>query len=239
MSETSKARRLEELEIASNKRKAEAEKKAKDKIAKVNKEKAIMDATMDFASGQIGLWSSFLSEGTIGWAQAIPASALLAAIYALQIKVIKSQKFEAGGGLFSGKSHAQGGIDFFVEGTPGYNAEDGEYIINKRTVRKLGSKFFDFINFGNPDHVYSALSGINIDYVPTVSRSNLIMESGGQVSSSSVSGNKSFDIGILYDALLSIKEAILNQDVSFVYKGLSPLEVRSMNNLGKIEEMVL
>ena len=40
----------------------------------------------------------------------------------------------ADGGLLQGASHAQGGIPFTVGGVPGFEAEGGEAIINKRST---------------------------------------------------------------------------------------------------------
>src|SRR5690606_31575243 len=41
----------------------------------------------------------------------------------------------ATGGVLKGRSHAQGGIPFTVGGRPGFEAEGGEAIINKRSTQ--------------------------------------------------------------------------------------------------------
>ncbi|RZJ67684.1 MAG: hypothetical protein EOO50_05220 [Flavobacterium sp.] len=71
------------------------------------------------------------------------ASPALGAIYAgitvalgaAQIAKVAGIKFQKGG-LARGKSHAQGGIPFTVAGTPGFEMEGGEAIINKRSTSK-------------------------------------------------------------------------------------------------------
>ena len=60
-------------------------------------------------------------------------SAAAAAQTALQVATIKSQKF-AKGGVIEGKSHAEGGVPFTVDGVGGFEAEGGEVIINKRSA---------------------------------------------------------------------------------------------------------
>lgn len=76
------------------------------------------------------------------WAQSGILAPLFIAIEAAsmfaQIAVIKAQKF-ATGGLLIGPSHNQGGIPLTVNGRPGYEAEGGEAIINKKSTAKYRS----------------------------------------------------------------------------------------------------
>lgn len=50
-----------------------------------------------------------------------------------QVARINGVKFEEGG-LINGASHSQGGVPFTVNGVGGFEAEGGEYIINKRST---------------------------------------------------------------------------------------------------------
>jgi hypothetical protein len=52
---------------------------------------------------------------------------------ALQAGKVAGIKFEDGG-LLRGRSHAQGGIPFLLDGQAGFEAEGGEAIINKRST---------------------------------------------------------------------------------------------------------
>ena len=58
---------------------------------------------------------------------------LIVAKGALQAGKVAGIKFEDGG-LLSGRSHAQGGIPFLLDGQAGFEAEGGEAIINKRST---------------------------------------------------------------------------------------------------------
>jgi hypothetical protein len=71
-------------------------------------------------------------------------SALVGAIGTVQTAKIAGIKFAHGGmvrnisrygGVLRGPSHARGGIPFAVNGQPGFEAEGGEAIINKRSTR--------------------------------------------------------------------------------------------------------
>lgn len=67
-----------------------------------------------------------------------PVSLAIAALAGLQVAaqvaVIDAQEF-AEGGMLKGKSHAQGGIPFTVDGQGGFEAEGGEALINKRSTK--------------------------------------------------------------------------------------------------------
>jgi hypothetical protein len=63
-----------------------------------------------------------------------------AALGAVQIAAIASQKCAQGGvlaeegGIIQGPSHENGGVPFTIGGRPGFEAEGGEAIINKRST---------------------------------------------------------------------------------------------------------
>jgi hypothetical protein len=67
-------------------------------------------------------------------------AALVGALGAAQIAKIAGVKFARGGiarrgGVLTGSDHSRGGIPFTVAGQPGFEAEGGEAIINKRSSR--------------------------------------------------------------------------------------------------------
>lgn len=76
-------------------------------------------------------------------------------------------KYEKGG-LLKGKSHSEGGIPFTVAGRGGFEAEGGEYIVNKRATA-MYFPVLEAINrsagYGNYNPVYMAAGGV-IKQVP-------------------------------------------------------------------------
>ncbi len=71
-------------------------------------------------------------------------------------------KYEKGG-LLKGKSHSEGGIPFTVAGRGGFEAEGGEYIVNKRATA-MYFPVLEAINrsvgYGNYNPVYMAAGGV-------------------------------------------------------------------------------
>lgn len=78
-------------------------------------------------------------------------------------------KYEKGG-LLKGKSHNEGGIPFTVAGRGGFEAEGGEYIVNKRATA-MYFPVLEAINrsvgYGNYNPVYMAAGGV-IKQVPDI-----------------------------------------------------------------------
>lgn len=78
-------------------------------------------------------------------------------------------KYEKGG-LLKGKSHSEGGIPFAVAGRGGFEAEGGEYIVNKRATA-MYFPVLEAINrsagYGNYNPVYMAAGGV-IKQVPDI-----------------------------------------------------------------------
>ena len=78
-------------------------------------------------------------------------------------------KYEKGG-VLKGKSHSEGGIPFTVAGRGGFEAEGGEYIVNKRATA-MYFPVLEAINrsagYGNYNPVYMAAGGV-IKQVPDI-----------------------------------------------------------------------
>ena len=100
---------------------------------------------------------------------------IIAGIGAYHIGLIASQKF-AKGGLLKGNTHAQGGI--IIE------AEGDEYITRKQRVKQLGTKFFDFINYGAWSSVKDFVGGMLTPDIPMPSSPSFAYAGGGQVGGS-------------------------------------------------------
>jgi len=141
------AEKRAEIEAVYNK-KIEAENK---KAAKKNQKISILMAIVETAKAVVAGFNAGMSTGG-------PAAPILAGVYAalaaatgaIQIATIKKQKF-ATGGMITGPSHSQGGVPFTVGGHAGFEAEGGEYIINKNAVDALGTPYLDSINsIGRP-----------------------------------------------------------------------------------------
>ena len=68
------------------------------------------------------------------------SAAAIATQTAINVGAISKRKFipqkYAEGGLIEGKSHAQGGVPFTVNGRGGFEAEGGEFIVNKEATKR-------------------------------------------------------------------------------------------------------
>jgi hypothetical protein len=65
----------------------------------------------------------------------LPSVIAVGALSAANTAAIAAKKFQDGG-LIVGKPHSQGGVKFAVGGQVGFEAEGGEYIVNKRATAK-------------------------------------------------------------------------------------------------------
>ena len=100
--------------------------------------------------------------------QGLPMGAVMAAVTLAtgMMNVAKiantDVKYEKGG-LLKGKSHSEGGIPFTVAGRGGFEAEGGEYIVNKRATA-MYFPVLEAINrsagYGNYNPVYMAAGGV-------------------------------------------------------------------------------
>ena len=124
----------------------------------LSKAAAIAEATINTYLGV----SKAISQGMpMG---AVTAAITLAAGMANVQKIVDTEtdKYEAGG-LIVGKSHASGGVPFTVAGRGGFEAEGGEYIINKRATA-MYFPVLEAINksagYGSYNPVYMAAGGV-------------------------------------------------------------------------------
>ena len=130
----------------------------------LSKAAAIAEATINTYLGVSKAISMGMPMG------AIPAAITLATGMANVQKIMSTEtdKYEAGG-LIVGKSHASGGVPFTVAGRGGFEAEGGEYIINKRATA-MYFPVLEAINksagYGSYNPVYMAAGGV-IKQVPT------------------------------------------------------------------------
>lgn len=101
-------------------------------------------ASKVFASAQIALSSIEAVQNAYKTAQASPITiinpaypiikaGLAGAFGAAQLAKVNNVKFKDGD-ILNGRSHAQGGIPFLLDGKAGFEAEGGEAIINKRST---------------------------------------------------------------------------------------------------------
>lgn len=130
----------------------------------LSKAAAIAEATINTYLGVSKAISMGMPMG------AVPAAITLATGMANVQKIMSTEtdKYEAGG-LIVGKSHASGGVPFTVAGRGGFEAEGGEYIINKRATA-MYFPVLEAINksagYGSYNPVYMAAGGV-IKQVPT------------------------------------------------------------------------
>ena len=124
----------------------------------LSKAAAIAEATINTYLGVSKAISMGMPMG------AIPAAITLATGMANVQKIMSTEtdKYESGG-LIVGKSHASGGVPFTVAGRGGFEAEGGEYIINKRATA-MYFPVLEAINksagYGSYNPVYMAAGGV-------------------------------------------------------------------------------
>ena len=105
------------------------QKKLDKEMAAKKKKQAIFDASIDFARGLIGIWSSELSKGIFGLATAPILTGLLSGIFATQLALINNQKFARGGYTGSGV-----GSPDETGYRPAGIVHEGELVIDKKTL---------------------------------------------------------------------------------------------------------
>ena len=137
----------------------------------LSKAAAVAETTINTYMAAQKAYSSMVGIPIVGPALGAAAAAATVASGMMNVQKIvdtETDKYEAGG-LIVGKSHASGGVPFTVAGRGGFEAEGGEYIINKRATA-MYFPVLEAINksagYGSYNPVYMAAGGV-IKQVPT------------------------------------------------------------------------
>ena len=137
----------------------------------LSKAAAVAETTINTYMAAQKAYSSMVGIPIVGPALGAAAAAAAVASGMMNVQKIvdtETDKYEAGG-LIVGKSHASGGVPFTVAGRGGFEAEGGEYIINKRATA-MYFPVLEAINksagYGSYNPVYMAAGGV-IKRVPT------------------------------------------------------------------------
>lgn len=135
----------------------------------LGKAAAIAETTINTYMAAQKAYSAMAAIPVVGPALGAVAAAATVASGLMNVAKISSTdvKYEKGG-LLKGKSHNEGGIPFTVAGRGGFEAEGGEYIVNKRATA-MYFPVLEAINrsagYGNYNPVYMAAGGV-IKQVP-------------------------------------------------------------------------
>ncbi len=100
---------------------------------------AIAETTVNTYKSATAAYAAVMAAGgPLGVVLAPIAAAAAVAAGLANVKKITSvnTKFQEGG-LLEGKSHAQGGIPFTINGESGFEAEGGEYIVNRKATEQF------------------------------------------------------------------------------------------------------
>ncbi len=122
-------------------KKIDAENKANKTLFEAQKKRDKEDAIFTGISSTAQAIALAFTKGTPIEATIMAAisAAAISASTAMNIGAIGKRKFVpqkyADGGIIEGKSHSQGGVPFTVSGYGGFEAEGGEYIVNKEATR--------------------------------------------------------------------------------------------------------
>lgn len=130
----------------------------------LGKAAAIAETTINTYMAAQKAYSAMAAIPVVGPALGAVAAAAAVASGLMNVAKISSTdvKYEKGG-LLKGKSHSEGGIPFTVAGRGGFEAEGGEYIVNKRATA-MYFPLLEAINrsagYGNYNPVYMAAGGV-------------------------------------------------------------------------------
>ncbi|WP_304298518.1 chromosome segregation ATPase [Capnocytophaga leadbetteri] len=130
----------------------------------LGKAAAIAETTINTYMAAQKAYSAMAAIPVVGPALGAVAAAAAVASGLMNVAKISSTdvKYEKGG-LLKGKSHSEGGIPFTVAGRGGFEAEGGEYIVNKRATA-MYFPVLEAINrsvgYGNYNPVYMAAGGV-------------------------------------------------------------------------------
>lgn len=131
----------------------------------LSKAAAVAETTINTYMAAQKAYSSMVGIPIVGPALGAAAAAAAVASGMMNVQKIvdtETDKYETGG-LIVGKSHASGGVPFTVAGRGGFEAEGGEYIINKRATA-MYFPVLEAINksagYGSYNPVYMAAGGV-------------------------------------------------------------------------------
>lgn len=130
----------------------------------LGKAAAIAETTINTYMAAQKAYSAMAAIPVVGPALGAVAAAAAVASGLMNVAKISSTdvKYEKGG-LLKGKSHSEGGIPFTVAGRGGFEAEGGEYIVNKRATA-MYFPVLEAINrsvgYGSYNPVYMAAGGV-------------------------------------------------------------------------------
>lgn len=130
----------------------------------LGKAAAIAETTINTYMAAQKAYSAMADISVVGPALGAVAAAAAVASGLMNVAKISSTdvKYEKGG-LLKGKSHSEGGIPFTVAGRGGFEAEGGEYIVNKRATA-MYFPVLEAINrsvgYGSYNPVYMAAGGV-------------------------------------------------------------------------------
>lgn len=104
----------------------------------MGKTAALAETTINTYKAATAAYSAMAKIPVVGPAMGVAAAAAAVAAGLANAKKIAgiSTKLEKGG-LLRGKSHSQGGIPFAIDGEHGFEAEGGEYIVNKKATSQF------------------------------------------------------------------------------------------------------
>lgn len=130
----------------------------------LGKAAAIAETTINTYMAAQKAYSAMAAIPVVGPALGAVAAAAAVASGLMNVAKISSTdvKYEKGG-LLKGKSHSEGGIPFTVAGRGGFEAEGGEYIVNKRATA-MYFPVLEAINrsvgYGSYNPVYMSAGGV-------------------------------------------------------------------------------
>lgn len=126
----------------------------KERVAKTNEiERKRFNAEKANDLAQIAINTALAITKIIGDPTFAFKAALIGAVSAAQASIVAAQKFTPTkfkkGGMIEGASHEQGGVPFTVAGRAGFEAEGGEFIVNKRATEAFLPMLERINSFGN------------------------------------------------------------------------------------------
>ena len=119
--------------------------------SQLGKAAALAQAGINIAQGV----TKAIAQGGIA---GIATGATVASAGAIQIAKIAGVKTFEDGGILEGPPHKDGGIPFTISGKPGFEAEGGEYVVNKKATKM----FLPLLESINSKYNFSKSSGVGL-----------------------------------------------------------------------------